>query len=69
MMSKGLSAWFAISSMLLLMATAVSLSHSLWFALLFAVLSVANIGWGFVIKAKKEEHDLSRSQALLCSFC
>ncbi|MCM3129776.1 hypothetical protein ACFQ3J_22030 [Paenibacillus provencensis] len=53
MMSKGLSAWFAISSMLLLMATAVALSYSLWYALLFAVLSVANIGWGFVIKAKK----------------
>lgn len=55
MMSKGLSAWFAISSMLLLMATAVALSYSLWYALLFAVLSVANIGWGFVIKAKKKK--------------
>ncbi|WP_211746553.1 hypothetical protein [Paenibacillus sp. Marseille-Q4541] len=52
-MSKGLSLWFAASSILLLMVTAIMLTHSLWLALLFCILSIGNIGWGFVIKAKR----------------
>ncbi|WIV18634.1 hypothetical protein QPK24_20075 [Paenibacillus polygoni] len=60
-MSKGLSLWFAASSIILLIVTAVSLSHSLWLALLFSILAIGNIGWGFVIKAKRNRAELNQS--------
>ncbi|WP_046215860.1 hypothetical protein [Paenibacillus wulumuqiensis] len=53
-MSKGLSLWFAVSSIMLLLLCAIAISHSAWLAVLLGVLGVANIGWGFVIKAKRE---------------
>ncbi|MDQ0496309.1 MULTISPECIES: hypothetical protein [Paenibacillus] len=51
-MSKGLSLWFAVSSIALLTAAAISISYSAWLAILLGFLSVGNIGWGFVIKAR-----------------
>lgn len=60
-MSKGLSLWFAASSIILLMVTAVSLSHSLWLALLFSILAICNIGWGFIIKAKRNQAEINQS--------
>ncbi|MFD1886600.1 hypothetical protein [Paenibacillus wenxiniae] len=52
-MSKVLSAWFAFSSIVLLLLCAIAISHSAWLAVLLGVLGVANIGWGFVIKARQ----------------
>ncbi|MNT74773.1 hypothetical protein D3C72_2136200 [compost metagenome] len=52
-MSKSLSMWFAASSIVLLTASAIAISHSVWLALLLGLLSVGNIGWGFVVKAKR----------------
>ncbi|HBU80821.1 MAG TPA: hypothetical protein DEF35_04165 [Paenibacillus sp.] len=56
-MSKGLSLWFAFSSIMLLAVTAIMISYSGWLASLLFVVSVANIGWGFVIRAKKERRE------------
>ncbi|UPK43094.1 MULTISPECIES: hypothetical protein [Paenibacillus] len=56
-MSKGLSLWFAFSSIMLLAVTAIMISYSGWLATLLFVVSVANIGWGFVIRAKKERQE------------
>lgn len=53
-MSKGLSLWFALSSILLLAAASIALSYRLWMALLLGALCVLNIGWGFIIKARSE---------------
>ena len=52
-MSKGLSLWFAVSSIVLLSAAAIFISHNIWTALGLGVLTVFNIGWGFIVKAKK----------------
>lgn len=52
-MSKGLSLWFAVSSMLLLAAAAIFIAHNAWIAAGIGVLAVFNIGWGFIIKARK----------------
>ncbi len=52
-MSKMLSAWFAVSSIVLLLLCAIAISYSPWLAILLGVLGVANIGWGFVIKARQ----------------
>lgn len=60
-MNKGLSLWFAASSILLLMVTAVTLSHSLWLALLFSIITTCNIGWGFIIKAKQNRAKMNQS--------
>lgn len=51
-MNKWLSLWFACSSIALLIATAISISHSVWLALLFAALAIVNMGLGFIVKAK-----------------
>lgn len=61
-MKKGLSLWFAASSILLLMITAILLSHSLWLALLMGILATCNIGWGFIIKAKQNRSALTESK-------
>ncbi|GIO32030.1 MULTISPECIES: hypothetical protein [Paenibacillus] len=58
-MSKGLSLWFACSSILLLGACAIAISYNGWIALLLGVLAICNIGWGFVIKAKKNRSNES----------
>ncbi|WP_196233365.1 hypothetical protein [Paenibacillus polymyxa] len=52
-MSKGLSLWFAVSSIVLLTAAAISISYSAWLSILLGLLSVGNIGWGFVVKARQ----------------
>jgi hypothetical protein len=52
-MSKGLSLWFAVSSIVLLTAAAISISYSAWLAISLGLLSVGNIGWGFVVKARQ----------------
>lgn len=54
-MSKGLSLWFAASSMLLLAAAAITISFNGWLAALVGLLAVGNIGWGFIIKAKQRK--------------
>lgn len=59
-MSKGLSLWFAFSSIILLAVTAITISYSGWLAALLFVLSMANIGWGFVIRAKKNVRKFAR---------
>ncbi|MEN1990305.1 hypothetical protein [Paenibacillus hubeiensis] len=57
-MSKGLSLWFAFSSIVLLTVTAITMSYSGWLAALLFVASIGNIGWGFVIRAQKERQSL-----------
>ncbi|MGF7046259.1 hypothetical protein J2T13_000735 [Paenibacillus sp. DS2015] len=57
-MSKALSLWFAVSSILILAASAIAISHYIWLALLLAVLGVFNIGWGFMFKAKHRKSTL-----------
>ncbi|WP_145405408.1 hypothetical protein [Paenibacillus xylanexedens] len=56
-MSKGLSLWFAFSSIVLLTVTAITISYNGWLATLLFVLSMANIVWGFIIRAKKERQE------------
>ncbi|WP_438494675.1 hypothetical protein [Paenibacillus sp. IHBB 3054] len=51
-MGKGLSLWFACSSILMLTAASISISFNIWLALLLGVLCVLNIGWGFIVKAR-----------------
>lgn len=57
-MSKILSLWFAASSIIMLAASAISISHSFWLALLIGILAIFNIGWGFIIKAKHRKSSL-----------
>lgn len=52
-MSKGLSLWFAISSIVLLSAAAMTISYNGWLAMLLGILSILNIGWGFIVKSKR----------------
>ena len=54
-MSKGLSLWFAVSSILLLAAAAITINFNGWLAVLVGVLAISNIGWGFVCKAKQRK--------------
>lgn len=49
-MGKGLSLWFACSSILMLTAASISISFNIWLALLLGVLCVLNIGWGLFSK-------------------
>ncbi|WP_151737190.1 DUF5325 family protein [Paenibacillus tengchongensis] len=51
-MGKGLSLWFAVSSIALLTAASISISFNIWLVLLFSLLCVLNIGWGFILKAR-----------------
>ncbi|PWW07503.1 hypothetical protein DFQ01_102400 [Paenibacillus cellulosilyticus] len=51
-MSKMLSLWFALSSTILMGATAVMISHNGWIAVLLALVTVCNVGFGFVVKAR-----------------
>ncbi len=60
-MSKGLSLWFATSSILILAAAAIAITYSGWLALLLTILGVCNIGWGFVTKAKHRKASLRDS--------
>ncbi|MCU6709249.1 DUF5325 family protein [Paenibacillus sp. J5C_2022] len=51
-MSKSLSLFFAVMSVLFMSATAISISHNGWLVLLFSVLSLFSIGTGFIVKAR-----------------
>ncbi|ANY65271.1 hypothetical protein SAMN04487969_12434 [Paenibacillus algorifonticola] len=51
-MSKPLSLLFAVVAVLLMSATAISMSYNAWLALLFAVLTLFSIGAGFIVKAR-----------------
>ncbi|MFD2117740.1 hypothetical protein ACFSTH_16450 [Paenibacillus yanchengensis] len=51
-MSKPLSLTFAIITTLFLSLTAIAISHSFWYVLLFGTLSLLSTGAGFIVKAK-----------------
>ncbi|WP_214630570.1 DUF5325 family protein [Paenibacillus agaridevorans] len=51
-MSKTLSMFFAVLSILFMSATAISISYNGWFVLLFGMLSLFSMGAGFIVKAK-----------------
>lgn len=51
-MSKSLSLFFAVASIVLMLATAFSISNNGWLALLFGVSTLAMIAFGFVIKVR-----------------
>ncbi|TQR42236.1 DUF5325 family protein [Paenibacillus popilliae] len=59
-MNKWLSLWFACSSIALLIATAISISQSVWLALLFTILTIVNMGCGFIVKAKLRRRSLAQ---------
>ncbi|WP_438347612.1 hypothetical protein ACP8HI_18290 [Paenibacillus sp. FA6] len=59
-MSKGLSLWFAASSIIILAVAAIAISHSGWIALILSVLGVFNIGYGFVIKSKRRKSSIEQ---------
>ncbi|OKP99821.1 hypothetical protein [Paenibacillus sp. P46E] len=61
-MGKGLSLWFACSSILLLTAASISISTNIWLALLLGVLCIANIGWGFILKARLRRKAETKAQ-------
>ncbi len=52
-MSKSLSLLFSVISVALMLATAFSLSHNGWLALLFGIFTLAAIAAGFTIKARQ----------------
>ncbi|MFB9327588.1 DUF5325 family protein [Paenibacillus aurantiacus] len=52
-MSKSLSLLFAVVSVILMTATAISIAHSAWLTLLLFVLTMGCIGAGFIVKAKQ----------------
>lgn len=51
-MGKGLSLWFACSSILILTAASIAISFNVWVALLLGAVCIMNIGWGFILKAR-----------------
>ncbi|WP_190287442.1 hypothetical protein [Paenibacillus darwinianus] len=51
-MSKKMSLLFAVVSVLLMIATAVSISYSGWIAVLFLLLTLTSIASGFIYKAR-----------------
>ncbi|MNC10200.1 hypothetical protein D3C76_17760 [compost metagenome] len=61
-MGKGLSLWFACSSILLLTAASISISSNIWLALLLGVLCILNIGWGFIVKARLRRKAEAKAQ-------
>jgi ABC-type bacteriocin/lantibiotic exporter with double-glycine peptidase domain len=61
-MGKGLSLWFATSSILILTAASICISYNIWLALLLGVLCVLNIGWGFILKARLRRKAENKAQ-------
>jgi hypothetical protein len=51
--SKSLSLFFAVASVVLMLATAFSINTSGWLALMFGLLTLAMIATGFVVKARQ----------------
>ncbi|WEK53444.1 MAG: hypothetical protein P0Y55_12735 [Candidatus Cohnella colombiensis] len=60
-MSKTLSLYFAMSSIILMIVTAVFISENGWYAALFAVLTCVNVGIGFIVKARKRRASSNKS--------
>jgi hypothetical protein len=57
-MSKTLSLFFAVASILLLLATAFTISYNGWLALMFGMLALAVMAIGFVVKARLKRNPL-----------
>ncbi|WP_168123727.1 DUF5325 family protein [Paenibacillus sp. HB172176] len=51
-MSKSLSLFFAVLSVLFMSATAVSISYNGWYVLLFSILFLLSTATGFIVKAR-----------------
>ncbi|QAY68192.1 hypothetical protein [Paenibacillus protaetiae] len=51
-MSKPLSLLFAVISTLLMSATAISISHNLWYTLLLSIVTIGFIGIGFIVRGR-----------------
>ncbi|EFM08708.1 conserved hypothetical protein [Paenibacillus curdlanolyticus YK9] len=51
-MSKMLSLWFAVSSIVLMSMTAILISYNGWLAILGAIVTTCNVGFGFIVKAR-----------------
>lgn len=60
-MSKGLSLLFAVLSIILMTATAISISNSLWLTLIFGILTLCMIGSGFIVKARLRRKQENKS--------
>lgn len=60
-MSKSLSMFFAVLSVVFMSATAISISYSVWYVLLFSVLTLLSIGAGFIVKARMRRKGESRN--------
>ncbi|WP_168735484.1 DUF5325 family protein [Cohnella fermenti] len=58
-MNKSLGLLFAVTSMVWMTATAISLDYNGWLALLFFVLCILNIGAGFMVKARLRKSRVS----------
>ncbi|MHA7965725.1 hypothetical protein ACX93W_16495 [Paenibacillus sp. CAU 1782] len=54
-MSKSLSLFFAVLSVLFMSATAVSIAHNGWLVLLFSLLFLFSTGAGFIVKARQKK--------------
>lgn len=51
-MSKTMALFFSVFSVLLMCATAISISYNAWVAVLFSLLTILSIGAGFIVNAK-----------------
>ncbi|CAM3978873.1 DUF5325 family protein [Paenibacillus alkaliterrae] len=51
-MSKPLSLFFSVLSIVFMSAMAISISHNGWFVLLFGLLTLITIGAGFIVRAR-----------------
>jgi len=56
-MPKSYALLFSVVSMLLMVATAISISHNGWIAGLFLLLTFGNIGAGFIVSAKMKRRN------------
>jgi hypothetical protein len=57
-MNKGLALLFAVVATLLLAAISYALSlGNVWLVLLFSILSIGFIGFGFIVKAKQRKRN------------
>lgn len=60
-MSKSLSMFFAVLSILFMSAMAISISYSGWYVLLFGLLTLFSIGTGFIVKARLRRKNEERN--------
>ncbi|MFD0715248.1 hypothetical protein [Paenibacillus sp. GCM10027626] len=56
-MPKSLSLFFAVFSVILMVATAIAIAHNGWLAALFFVLTMVNITIGFIVGAKMKRRN------------